>query len=334
MATNDNSQVRYESAQSVQAWEAMTNTGDNITFAASFSPFSQASGFQVVIRPYGLATGGVITPAAGGGNNNIDIAAMTLYMPGAASSDSNGLISVSATTDETVLRPTVSNFLITSITVNDSGAIAQVQGTEGSAFSTTRAAAGGPPLIPADSVEVGQIHYNSQTAAVVLTSEIFQVPGDSCERTDFPVISTTDYARGRVTFSDALPLIHTGSIPKEIWVTGYTPIFAVLPRASNFVPAETAHTTDTVETYDGAIGSVSSTLNACTFEAVLNDGHTDPILNQKDDTVWIEFKQDRNRAPKSLTLGKLGVARTHNVGEQVIGTFTLAADAATRDFES
>ena len=65
-----------------------------------------------------------------------------------------------------------------------------VAGTEADgAFSETRAAAGGPPLIPVTSVEIGQVRLTaaSDAAALITSDEIFQNVGDHTERYDYPV---------------------------------------------------------------------------------------------------------------------------------------------------
>lgn len=340
MAITDNARIQYEAGQEFSDWEAMTST-DDTTFSASFSPFSKASGFEVVVRPYGIATGGAITPAASGNNDQVDVAALTAYMPGesGASPDADGLVSVAATTNVTCTRPSTGTHIIYSITVNTSGAIAAVAGHEGVAFSTTRLADGGPPMIPAGSVEVGHVRLSAQASAVITASEIQQIVGTSQERSSFPgwSVSAVD---GQITFYQALPSIHddgespTGGQAKKVYVKGYEPVYATLQLASDFTPAENTHSTGSVDTYDGPLGTVSSSLGQASFTVRLEDGHTDTFLDVKDEFVWFKFQQDRNRAPYSLTNGKVGISRTYTVGERVQADVTISADQASKDYAS
>ena len=64
--------VQYESGQTAVPFGEMTDSGDQTTFEASFAPISRASGVEPVIAPYGLETGGAITP--GGSNDQVAVA--------------------------------------------------------------------------------------------------------------------------------------------------------------------------------------------------------------------------------------------------------------------
>lgn len=333
MAINDNSSIEYESGQNAQPFEAMTDSGDHRLFSASFATWSGRSGFEATVRPYGLATGGKIIPAVSGSDNVVDTAALTAYMPGSSAADATGLVTVAAQTDITAARAATLSHIISSVTVNDSGAVAVVAGTEGSSFSETRGAAGGPALIPVDSVEIGQVRYSAQAAAAVSTAEIFQVVGLHQERFDFPIWSE-DPANGEITFAVALALIHTGGVTKAVWVKGFTPILAEIPRTRDWVPAETSNSLTTTENYDGPEGSVSRSVNQASFTASMRDGSTDSIIGLKNERLWFRFKQDRNKSPHQLTQGILGISRTYPVGGQPTCAFTISADTPTLDFES
>lgn len=338
MAITDRGQIDYEAGQTFNSFELMT-TSNRTLYSSTFSPWSRKSGFTPVIRPYGLATGGEITPAASETNNYIDIAAMTLYMAGATGADSEGLISVSAQTDVECTRPGSGLYNINSITVNSSGAVAVVVGNNGAGFSETRNADGGPPLIPAGSVEIGQVRFSSSTAAAVTTTEIKQVRGTSQERWDYPGW-TINYATGKITFDSALPAIHddgespTGGQAKYVYVAGYTPVYAKQPRAFDWVPATNSHSTSSAETYDGTIGSTSSTIGQASFSALLSNGTTDGIMSELDEYIWVKFRQDRNLDAYQLTNGKLGVTLSYPTSNQVQGDFTLAAEEKTVFFSS
>ena len=325
--------VRYESGQTSYAFEAMTDSGDNTTFSASFSPLSRASGYAPTVAPYGLKTGGAITP--GSSNDEVDVAALTVVAPGMTGADSSGVVSVSADTVSITRGLTTDTHNITSITVDSSGAIAAVAGTDSTAFSETRGAAGGPPLIPVGSVEIGQVRTTSVTAAIVLAGEIYQVPGLTLERSDYPTY-TVDYANGEITFVDALPLIHTGGVPKKVYIKGATPLFAPVPKASDWVPAEATYSITSTDTYDGPVGSSSSSLGQASFNAVLTDGITDNFVSLKGQNLWVEFRPDRDvSVPKQLTQGIFGISRTFPAGGgSVSASCTVTPTDATVDVAS
>lgn len=329
MAITENGMLEYESGQAFNDWEEMSDTGDGQVFEASFAPWSGRSGFETRVRPWGLATGGRVV--AGNGNNSVHVEALTAFMAGAAGADSDGLV-VAAADDVTVTRAETDSHLVSSIILSASGDLSAVAGTEGTSFTDSRGAAGGPPLIPVDAIEIAQVRLSSGSAGPVSDTEIFSVPGVHQERYDFPVWSE-DPASGEVSFATALPAIHVGEVPKRVSVKGYTPIFAELPYCSDFVPADESHSVNSTDTYSGPLGSVSRTLGQASFTHRANDGITDPIVRLKNQRLWFRWHQDRNRAPFSLTRGILGIARQYPVGDHVTVNATISAEQATADFD-
>jgi hypothetical protein len=303
MTAITNASLEYEAAQSARAWEELTST-DNTVFTGSYTSWSKVAGKEAVVYRYGILTGCLGVPAI-----------------------------LSSQTDVTVARPTVSDYLITSITVNAAGAIANVQGTEGSSFSETRAAAGGPPLIPVDSVELFQVKYDSQTAGPVLVTEIFQVDGDSSEVANFPV-QAVNTIMGTVTFNQALPAIHTGAVAAKVFAKVFTPSYAEVPHVSDYVPATTTHTLASIDRYDGPQGSASSSIQQASFNAGLGDGTTDSILDQVNKNILIRFKHDRDSSSYQLTQGILGYTATFAPGAHPEGSFTLTPELSTSRYAS
>lgn len=328
MAITSNPKLEYESGQAFHAFEAMTDSGDATTFEASFAPWSGRSGFEATVLPFGLATGGAITPDTGT-NDSVAVAALTAYMPGTAAADADGLATVSSDT-VSVTRASVDTHIINSITVNASGAFAAVQGSEGTAFSETRGAAGGPPLIPVDSIEIGQVRLSSGTAAEVTSTEIFAVVGVHRERYDQPVW-TEDPTSGEITFASALPKIHTGELPKQVHARGYTPIFAEIPRISDWVPADESNSVNSTQIYGGTLGSVSTSLGQASFTHYGNNGIDDPIILVKGNRLWFRYYQDRNRLAHQLTQGIVGISRTFPAGDHVNISVTVSAEQPTED---
>lgn len=335
MAILNNAAIYYESGQVQKAFAELSDSGDHLKFTLADKPWSSVGSYAYAVAPYGLATGGVITPAGSATNDKVDVAALTAYMPGATgASATTGLLVVNTATDVTITRGlTTDTHCITSITVNASGAIAAVAGTDGTAFSETRGAAGGPPFIPVGSIEIGQVRTTSITAAVVTSAEIFQVVGTHQERYDYPVWSENPLL-GTITFASALTLIHTGAVAKKVYARVATPIFAEIPRAKDWVPAEQSQSVQSESYYDGAVGAVSTTLGQASFTVSLNDGVTDALLSKRGQTLLFKFLPDKNKAPYQLTQGVLGVSRKFGVGANPGASVTVSASVASEDVSS
>lgn len=327
--------IEYEAAATPFAFAAMTDSGDHTVFTTTNKPLSRADA-DPVIGGYGLITGGAVIPAVSATNSAVDTAAMELFAPGmTGASATTGKITIAADTDVACTRGSTTNtHIINSITVDTSGAVAVVAGTATTAFSETRAAAGGPPLIPVGSVEIAQVRFTSTAAAAVASSEIYSAVGTHQERYDYPS-STVDYLNGKLTFGAALPLIHTGPVAKRVYVRGSTPIFSEIPNAKDWVPAETADSTTSETNYTGTIAaSISTTLNQASFTASMSDGVTDSILGRVGKRLIFRFKPSRNGTAYQLTQGFLNKTRTFGVKANPVGSFTIAPDQASVDFAS
>jgi hypothetical protein len=313
------------------AFEEMTDSGDQLNFTASFSPFSRV--VEPTIAPYGLKTGGVITATSN--NDEVSVSALCVVAPGMTGADSDGCVTVTSDTVSITRGISTDTHNITSITVDATGSLVAVSGTDSTDFSETRGTAGGPPLIPVGSVEIGQVRTTSVTAAPVVASEINQVPGLHQERTDYPVFSI-DYANGEITFADDLPTIHTGSVPKKVYVKGATPLFAPIPKAADWVPSESTFSITSTDTYDGPVGSSASTLGQASFTCILTDGITDNFVSLKGSNLWFEFRPDRDTTfPKQLTQGIFGLSRTFPAGGgSITASCTVTPQEATVDIAS
>lgn len=313
----------YEAGQTYVPTAALTDSGDHTQFNGASSPWSGYAGKEPVVRPNGLLTGGAITPAVSLTNNYVDVAACTAYVAGV-------LVSVGADTDVAITRAvSTDTHMINSIVIR-SGAIAVIAGTDGTAFSETRGAAGGPPLVLADDVEIGQVRTTSFTAAPIDEDEIFQVAGLHQERSDYPIWEE-DWAEGTITFASVDPLIHTGAVARKTYAAYYTPIYSEIPNAADFVPAETTHTTTSTQVYGGVIGAHSSTLGQGSFSARLTTGVIDGLIAQKNKNLWFKFMPDRYRSEYILTQGYLGISRQFPAGDSIIANCTISADAGSID---
>lgn len=319
--TAANAKLQYEAGQDISEMAAMTDSGDHKTFSITgVAPWSGKSGYEPDIRPDGLITGGVVTPGVAA--DKVSMAALTCYLAGV-------LTSVGADAAVSVTRPAASpanQNKIDSVTINSSGAIAVVQGTEGTSFSSTRGAAGGPPLIPVGSIEIAQVRMSDGTSALIDSTEILQVPGQSQERYDYPVWSEDPF-EGTITFASALSAIHVGSPAtyKAVYGKVYEPVFADIEPVVDFVAPENAHSVSSTQVYGGTVGATSSSLGQGSFKCFLKDGVTDPIVGLKGEILFFKHFPDRNKAPYLLCQGKLGIARTWPAGENIAAACTISA---------
>ena len=323
MATAENAKLQYEAGQNAVAMSALTDSGDHTLFTSAATLWSGKAGNAPVIRPNGLLTGGALTTNAT--NNLVTVAALTCNLAGVVTS-------VAGASSPAITRPATNVSKVNSITVNSSGALAVVAGTDGAttAFSETRGAAGGPPLIPVGSIEIGQVRVTTSAAGLIAASEIFQVVGTHVERADFPLWDTSN-ATGSITFLGALPLIHTGSVPKAVYASYSTPIFADVALASDFVPPETSHSISSTQVYGTTLGATSSTLGQGSFTAYLSNGVSDPLVALKNATLWFKFFPDRYATPYILCQGKLGISRTFPAADSLQAACTISASTAATE---
>lgn len=324
--TAANALLHFEAGQAYVAMAALTDSGDHIKYTSPDSLWSGYEGKEPVVRPNGMITGGVITPAASEANDKVDVSAGTAYVSGV-------LVSVSAATDLTITRATSTDTHMINSIVVQSGSYVAVAGTDSTSFSETRDAAGGPPLIGVDDVEVGQVRTTSYTAAAIESSEIFQVPGTHQERWDYPVWDE-DWCEGELSFTAANPLIHTGAVTRKVFAAYYTPIFSEVPNASDFTPAETTHSVSSTQIYGGTVGAAAATIGQGSFSARLQTGVTDTFILNKNKTLWFKFWPDRYRNEHILTQGVLGISRQFPAGNSIIANCTISASETSTDKES
>lgn len=332
MPTAANAILYFEADQTPVGMTELTDQGDHKDFRSSSNLWSGKAGRAPVVRPNGVKSGGVIIPAAAGSNNLIDISLCVCFLAGIETS-------VNASAGVTVNRPTVSNFQKHSVTITAAGAFAVVEGEEGSSFSDTRGAAGGPPFIDNDAIEIGQVWYNSQTAAPVASDEIYQVVGSSLERFDSPMwdekyinVANNVLGNAGIQFVSELPLIHsedagTNKYSKDVYASWYVPVFSEAVDAYDFVPPAQSYNINSTPVYGRVKSSVSPTVNQGSFSQELQDGITDNILQAIGYLTWFKFKPERLNDPYILTQGYLGEGPKFPSGANIDNSFTIAPQA-------
>jgi len=341
MPNASNAKLQVEQGQSLVAYAALTDSGDHQYFTPAAAILSGKSGYEPDCRPNGIVSGAnLVSPAASGSDDVVDVAAFTAYSQGV-------LNTVAASADESITRPATDVSKVCSITMSSAGAIAVVAGDDGTtaAFSETRGAAGGPPEIPADSVELAQVRLTAAASAAVTASEIFQVVGQHAERYDFPTFEVSNIGLGasagvaaaktaHVKFAAALPLSHASATAKKVYLQYYTPTLGDISKSVDFVPVETTHSVGSSQYYGGTSASKSSSLGQGGFKALVSDGVSDTLAQQKNEVLTFKFFPDRNKTPYILTQGTLGIARAFPVAADIAITATITAEEASAEFTS
>jgi hypothetical protein len=338
MGTAKNSKILIELGQTLTDFTLMSDAGDaQVFFLSGVDLLSKKSGFEPDVRPNGIVSGRNLL-SAGTTNDTCRVAAFTAYSLGAEQSPS--------ATNVTSVRATTGGYAkIISVTMGTDGSIDKVAGTEGANFSETRNAAGGPPYIPVDDVELGQIRITGSTAAALTADDIHQVVGTSAERFDYPAWTVNTIGDGEqaetvkqknayIKTDAALPGAHTGGAAKRIYTKYYEPVFSELTRTLDFAAAEESHTVTSQEYYRGTIGSVSATLGQGSFTALLNDGITDALIGEKNQVITVKYFPDENKAPYALTQGKVGLERSYPFDNQIQADVTISAETQTAEFSS
>lgn len=337
MSTSANAKTEFESGQSVVDYTAMTDSGDHKTFTVSGGTvFSSKSGFEPTIRPNGIVTGRNLL-STHASNDTVTVGEFTAYSQGIE-------YDVDATTAD-IVRPASSKYNINSVYMTSSGTVDVVTGTDGDAFSSERDAAGGPPYIPVDGVELGQVRLSDDTSAVIASSEISQADGTSAQRFDFPVWTVNPIGEGdsaassakknaHIEFASALTAMFAGGTYNKVYITYNAPVMAELSRTLDFTPVENTHSVTSTQYYNGTIGSTSSTLGQGGFTALMSDNVTDALVTNKDQVLTIKFYPDRNKSAYVLTQGKVGLARTFPVAGQNQAVVTISAETPSAEFSS
>jgi len=318
MATAENAKLEYEAGQTSVA-QTELSTSDNEVFESSAALFSNRSGYAPVVRPNGMLTGGAVT--SGTASDDIDVAAGTCNLNGVVQSVSADTLSI--------VRPLTDVAQVFSVVVDSTGAYGIEEGTESvdSTFSETRGAAGGPPFIAVDEIEVAQVRVNTSASASIDSGEIFSVVGLHTERADFPLFNV-EYDEGQVRFLAEVPQIHTGSVAKKVYASYATPIFGEVTLASDFTPPETTNNVTSTQIYGTTLGSTSSTLGQGSFTAYLNDGVTDALVTLKNENLWFRFFPNKFASSNILAQGKLGISRTFPAGDNIQAACTISASEA------
>lgn len=344
MPTAEKAKLQVEAGQTLVEFVALTDQGAHTDFRSTATLWSDRSGYSPTIRPNGLEAGGLITTADSGSSNVVDVAALTYFLAGGSDGTAE---SVAASADVTVYRAqSAGTHIINSVTVNSAGAIAVVRGTSSgsSSFSTTRGATGGPPWIPTTSIEIGQVRFTSSAAAVVASSEIYQVIGTHVEQWNYPMwtvkhanISNQVLGYAGIVMDDALPLIHSdnagaATAAKKVYAKYYTPTMTEVARATDFQPADQSASVSSAQVYNDTLNAVSKSLGQGQFTVYGSDNTTDLLarLGEEAAKLWFRFYPDRTKSPYILTQGILAITRPFPAGANISMSCTISPETKSQ----
>jgi hypothetical protein len=327
----------YEAGQTAVAMTTLSDSGDNKTFNSAAELWSNRAGFTPTVRPNGVLTGCVVTPAASGTDDLVDVSAGTAWIAGVE-------VDIPAATDQTITRALESaseTHKISSVTITALGAIAIVPGADHTAFDTDRGADGGPPWIDNAAIEIAQVKLtdDDDNAAPIVASEIVQVPGSSRETALFPTwsvdrIRVANGALGYagITFDSALDACHsenagTTVAAKLVYASYYTPTFAQIPKASDFVRPANSYSVSSTEYYGGATGSRSQSIGQGSFNAYTST-MTEGFMSFEGEELWFKFRNDRLvTVPAVYCQGVLGIAETFPTDGSIEIAATISAES-------
>jgi hypothetical protein len=340
MGTAQRGKIDIELDQTFNDYSLMDNSGDNQIFTIG-TVWSQAEAYD--LRPNGISSG-LNLLSTNETADTVSVAAFSAY--------SQGVEYEKSATTVSLTRPSTSDYKKISITMADDGTITAVDGTEGTAFSDTRDADGGPPLIPVDSVELGQVWLSSQTSAVIEGNEIKQSINTHAEYAAYPSPEVNPTGEGQyadtlaqkyafVKFSSALMENHTGNVCKRVYLQYYEPVLSTILRTADFVPAEISVSKSSEAVYEGsgvpgAVGSMKAdSVGDCSFVVFAEDGITDGIVAMRNKIVTLKWYTDANKAPHMLTQGLLSFQREFPTsGGQVKINCTVSCEKGSVEFSS
>lgn len=340
MPNSSNATILVEQAQIPVAYELMTDSGDNQTFNNPQDLWSIKNGSAPTFRPDGIVSGrNVVRAAVSGTNDLVDTVAHTSHLIGVVTA-------VSANTDESITRPVTDVARINSVTVTSAGAIAVIAGTSAvdTVFvETPRGAAGSPPFIPVGSYEIAQVRLTTSAPAPIAASEIFQVPGTHAEYSTTPSWDMNETGEGIsadsaaeetafVKMVDALPLIHTGSLVKGLYLEYSYPSFGELSKAFDFVPVETTYSQGSTQVYRQTVGDETSALSAGSFSMFPANGITDALVADKGEKLTSKFFQDKDKTPFIISQGTHGIVRSFGADTQVQVDVTITSAKPSAEF--
>lgn len=329
----ENGRLEMETSSTPLGIVLMDDLGDHQTFGVDGVDTLSACNPRDV-RPNGIIAGvNMGSPAASGANNAVDVATVVAMIKGIKTP-------VAAVAGQVIARPVGGDVAqISSVTVNEAGAVAVVTGAEAAdaIFLATRGVAGGPPLIPVDSIELFQVRLNTQADAPITVEQIVHTT-EFAEAFEIDETGRGDHEenplrrRAHVRFGRVLPQIHTGPATRRVYIDARTPDYTEISKAADFTPAEESVSSSSSQHYGGVETDDSVSLGQGKFKAKLNNGVSDMILASRKKVRTFRFFPDRDQPEHVVTQGKVATARTFPVASGIAADVTISARRASAEY--
>jgi len=293
------------------AMHALTDSGDHQTFnfvgddfISNFKGKTSDSDYSPTVRVDGVISGGTVIPAVSATNNLVDVTTMSAYIGG---NDYTGASKVSADTDLTCVRGAgaATAFIINSIICDAAGAFSVLTGTGDTSHDLTggRGGAGQPPYITVGSIEVAQVRFTSETAALVTADEIKMIPNVTREMAmrpgydiEFARVSGGSLDSPGVTMRTPLAAIHTADTARRVFMECYAANFAEWQGVRDVAfQGETIGSTSS-ETFSGVRSFTTSEISEGSFTWEVGSLTSDPewsVMEGKDARTWFKLLESR-----------------------------------------
>ncbi len=309
--TAENISLKLEDGYISSGPSLMTDAGDHLTFTTAGTRFSlcekDENGIdrRPVVRPDGLRNGCLVYPALSGVNDAVDICGGSICIGGA-------VVLVNAVSNLAVTRPSSSNVKIVSIIADATATLLTLDGAEGATVSAVRGANGGPPFIPLGKVELAAITLLTSASAKILDKEISFKP----ELSHMPEAEIFPY-KAKVRFRSGLPLIHTGLVTANVYITYCEPQLAFLDVVSFRPPVMAAE-------FDFAIGKLSAGKVKSGLTKLNLSAQQADLIRRADGTIrFIEFMPDSSGSRKELYYAHLETSALYSPGSVMEGEINL-----------
>jgi hypothetical protein len=161
-------------------------------------------------------------------------------------------------------------------------------------------------------VELATLLLVSETSAPIKAEEVFFAP----EFTHTPSYRLLPYTAS-LEFSESLPLIHAGSMPKNVWITWYEPAFTQLDAASVRPPAASLE-------IDAVTGRPDRGKMKSGAVVISLSGDQTGLARRIDGGVRLfEFMPDSTQTRKELFYAAVEILADYTPGGLMIGAATL-----------
>ena len=295
----------------------------NKKFLVVAERFTALEDYEPIVRLDGVISGCEMAPYST--NNSVEISSGSYYLKGVK-------VSLSATTGESLARPTQSGYvLVTAISVDADGAVTKTAGTEG-VTSTTRGAAGGPPFIPVDEVLLGYVTLSYKASSVGAVVEDTEIDNASKERASIPgysiIYHDEDNLKGVVDFSSALDTIHTGSTTRNVYSQYWAPAdFVKIDDAKDCSWDEAIDVKTSLAYGDGTSRAATGTKSwTASFDFYFDKVKGDIIDIIKGSKRWFKFYPDENNTDHMTGRAIIAINRNNPVDDTISGSATLTGD--------